>query len=160
MFAGDFAPQGWALCNGQLLSIAENELLFSLIGTIYGGDGQSTFALPDFRGRAVVHQGINSLTGTNYTIGQKGGTENVTLTTSQLPAHTHQVRASSLEGTVPSPENAIWAKNIQYSTQSPNGTMNAATITNVGENSAHNNMMPFLTINYIISLYGMYPVIG
>lgn len=157
LFAGDYAPEGWALCNGQLLSIFENEVLFSLIGTTYGGDGQTTFALPNFQGRVVVHQGQNPMTGTTFVNGQMGGTESVTLISSQLPAHTHQVKASSLDGTTNSPENAVWAKDIQYSTQPPNGTMNPAVVSSVGGNAPHNNVMPFLTISYIIALYGIYP---
>lgn len=157
LFAGDYAPDGWALCNGQLVSISENEILFSLIGTTYGGDGQTTFALPNFQGRVVVHQGQNPTTGTTFVNGQMGGAESVTLISSQLPAHTHQVKASSLDGTTPSPENAVWAKDIQYSTQPPNGTMNATIVSSVGGNAPHNNVMPFLTISYIIALYGIYP---
>lgn len=122
-----------------------------------GGDGQSTFALPNFQGRVVVHQGQNPMTGTTFVNGQMGGVETVTLNSSQLPAHTHQVRASSLDGTTPSPENAVWAKNIHYSTQPPNSTMNAAIVSSVGGNAPHNNVMPFLTISYIIALYGIYP---
>ncbi|MEK3730593.1 phage tail protein [Lysinibacillus sp. FSL W8-0953] len=157
MFAGNYAPDGWALCNGQLISIAENEVLYSLIGTTYGGNGQTTFALPNFRSRVVVHQGQNQATGTNYVIGQIGGVETVTLNTSQLPAHTHQVNAFSLEGTTLSPEKAVWAKNIQYSTQPANSTMNATVVSSVGGNTPHDNVMPFLTISFIIALYGIYP---
>ncbi|MFJ7732881.1 phage tail protein [Lysinibacillus sp. NPDC097231] len=158
MFAGNYAPEGWALCNGQLLSIAENEMLFSLIGTTYGGDGQATFALPNFQSRVVVHQGQNPTTGTNFVIGKMGGVESVNLISAQLPAHTHQVKASSFEGTTTSPENAVWAKDIQYSTQPPNSTMNAAIVSSAGGNIPHNNVMPFLTISYIIALFGMYPM--
>ena len=105
----------------------------------------------------MVHQGQNPTTGTTFVNGQMGGVESVTLISSQLPAHTHQVKASSLDGTTPSPENAVWAKDIQYSTQPPNGTMNAAIVSSVGGNAAHDNIMPFLTISYIIALYGIYP---
>ncbi len=157
IFAGNYAPAGWAICDGTLLSISENEMLFSLIGTTYGGDGQTTFALPDFRGRVVISQGQNPTTGTTYTLGQKGGTETVTLTTQQMPVHTHNVQASSLAGTASSPANATWAKFEQYSSQAPNGTMNPNTISSVGGNQAHNNMMPYLPINYIICVYGIFP---
>ncbi len=157
LFAGDYAPDGWALCNGQLLSISENEILFFFDWHNVWGDGQTTFALPNFQGRVVVHQGQNPTTGTTFVNGQMGGVESVTLISSQLPAHTHQVKASSLDGTTPSPENAVWAKDIQYSTQPPNGTMNAAIVSSVGGNAPHNNLMPFLTISYIIALYGIYP---
>ncbi|BDH60583.1 tail Collar domain-containing protein [Lysinibacillus sp. PLM2] len=157
LFAGNYAPQGWALCHGQMLYIAENELLFSLIGTTYGGDGQTTFALPDFRGRVVLSQGQNPTTGTNYTLGEKAGTETVTLSVDQLPNHTHGVQASSSSATVSSPENAYWASFAQYSTQAPNGKMNPAAVSGVGGSVPHNNMMPYLSMNYIISLYGIYP---
>ncbi|MBM7647792.1 microcystin-dependent protein [Bacillus ectoiniformans] len=158
MFAGNYAPEKWALCQGQLISITENEALFSLIGTTYGGDGRTTFALPDYRGRVVVHQGQNPITGTMYPLGQKAGTETVTLTTAQLPEHTHVVHASSQAGTEPTPENNVWGSGVQqYSTQAPNATMNPQTVSNVGGNQSHDNMMPYLTMNYIISLYGIYP---
>ncbi len=157
MFAGDYAPEGWSLCNGQILSIANNEVLFTLIGTTYGGNGQTTFALPNFQSRVIVHQGQNPGTGTNYVIGQMGGVESVTLNVSQLPAHTHQVNASSLEGTTPSPKNAVWAKNMQYSTQPPTGTLDTTIVSSVGGNIPHDNVMPFLTISYIIALSGNYP---
>ncbi|MFJ7696752.1 phage tail protein [Lysinibacillus fusiformis] len=157
LFAGNYAPQGWSLCNGQLLSIGGNEVLYSLIGTTYGGDGHTTFALPNFQSRVVVHQGQNSENGSNYVIGQMGGAESVSLISAQLPAHTHQVKASSLEGTTPSPENAVWAKKIQYSTHPPNSTMNTINVSSVGGNSPHDNVMPFLTISYIIALSGIYP---
>ncbi|TSI05170.1 phage tail protein [Lysinibacillus sp. BW-2-10] len=160
IFAGNYAPLGWALCHGQMLSISENELLFSLIGTTYGGDGQTTFALPDFRGRVVLSQGQNLTTGTTYTLGQKAGTETATLTVDQLPHHTHEVKASSASSTVSSPENAYWASFAQYSNQAPNGTMNPAVVLSVGESLPHNNMMPYLSMNYIISLYGIYPQEG
>lgn len=157
IFAGNYAPQGWALCQGQILSIAEYDLLFALIGTTYGGDGQTTFALPDFRGRVVLSQGQNPATGTTFNMGQKAGTETVTLTTGQMPSHTHGMQASSLSGTTSSPTNAVWAQSPQYSTSTPNGSMNPSTVSSVGGNQAHNNMMPYLPINYIICLYGIYP---
>ncbi|MFF5994927.1 tail fiber protein [Lysinibacillus sp. KU-BSD001] len=157
LFAGDYAPQGWAFCNGQLLSIAENELLYALIGTTYGGDGQATFALPDYQSRVVMHQGTNSANGMTYAMGQKGGTETVTLTTGQLPAHTHQAVAYNAEGATNSPLNNVWAKNMQYSAQSSNGTMNPAIVSSVGNNQPHDNMMPYLTISYIIAVQGEFP---
>ncbi|MFJ7951294.1 phage tail protein [Lysinibacillus sp. NPDC096418] len=157
MFAGNYAPQGWAFCNGQLLQIANNEVLFALIGTTYGGDGLTTFALPDFQGRVVLHQGTNPKTGTPFVMAKKGGAETVTLATTQLPAHTHRAVASSLEGTTSNPENAVWAKGMQYSTQTPNGTMNSTIISSKGSNFPHDNMMPFLSISYIIALEGIFP---
>ncbi|GEC88325.1 phage tail protein [Brevibacillus brevis] len=158
MFGGDYAPQGWALCNGQILSISEYDTLFSLIGTTYGGDGQTTFALPDLRGRIPLHQGKNPSTGTTYVMGEKNGVESVTLTVSQLPAHTHTVHASSQPGTQNSPANAVWAKNAQqYSANAPDGVMNASSLSAVGGNQPHSNLMPYTVINFIIALYGIYP---
>ncbi|WP_100405649.1 phage tail protein [Bacillus solitudinis] len=158
-FAGNYAPVDWAFCDGKVLSISENEALFSLIGTTYGGDGQTTFALPDFRGRIVLNQGSNPTTGTAYNQGQKSGTETVTLTEQQLPNHTHGVAASSTAGTEPSPANALWAKAgyNQYSNQQPNQTMNVAVVSSTGGSQSHENMMPYLTVSYIIALTGYYP---
>ncbi|MFF0825630.1 phage tail protein [Brevibacillus sp. NPDC003359] len=158
MFGGDYAPQGWALCDGQLLSISENDTLYSLIGTTYGGNGQTTFGLPDLRGRIPLNQGTNPRTGTTYVMGGKNGVESVTLTVRELPAHTHTVHASSQPGTQNSPANAVWAKNAQqYSTNAPDGLMNASSLSSVGGNQPHNNLMPFTVINFIIALYGIYP---
>ena len=158
MFSGNYAPQGWALCNGQVLSISENELLYALIGTTYGGDGRATFALPDLRGRIGIHQGKNPNTNTSYPIGQKGGTDAVTLTTATLPSHTHNVNVFNTEGSQPDPTNAFWAKgNPQYSNASPNNQMNSSLISTVGGNQPHDNVMPFLSINYIIALQGLFP---
>lgn len=152
MFGGNFAPQGWALCNGQLLDIAENEALFSLLGTTYGGDGQTTFALPDLQGRLPIH--IN----TTYPLGAKGGTENVTITTNQLPAHTHNAHTSS-EGTSPAAGNSVWSDTTDniFATSGATVNMNANSITAVGNNMPHNNLMPFTTLTFIISLWGTYP---
>jgi microcystin-dependent protein len=161
MFAGNFAPQGWDLCNGQLLSIAENEALFVLLGTTYGGDGQTTFGLPDLRGRVPIH------VGPNYNLGAKGGTETVTLTANQMPTHTHTVQAITDAGNTSSPSNLLWAGTSGYSNYSndkdgtgnplPRVQMNAATISSVGGNQLHDNMMPTVTISFIISLYGVFP---
>jgi len=124
MFGGNFAPAGWMFCEGQLLPISENEALFNLIGTTYGGDGQSTFALPDLRGRLPIHQG------NGFTIGTNGGQENVTLTVAQIPAHNHVAQAQSGGGSSSSPAGAVWAgSNVnQYSTNNSNTTMNAGAI--------------------------------
>ncbi|TCP52629.1 microcystin-dependent protein [Tumebacillus sp. BK434] len=155
MFAGNFAPQGWALCNGQLLSIAENEALFALLGTIYGGDGQTTFALPDLQGRVAVHP--NS----TYTRGSKAGTETVTLLSNQLPIHTHTANANSglVEGDVPT--NSVWGQTVINNFSATSGNtlvnMNAQTLSPVGSNQPHDNMMPTTAISFIISLYGMFP---
>ena len=160
-FGGNYAPVGWAFCDGTLLDIAGNEALFTLIGTTYGGNGQTTFALPDLRGRAGIHKGTNKGTGTNYVLGQMAGTENVTLLTSQLPTHTHGVMAGS-EGSVNDPKNAFWAGSTvnQYAKAEPSAKMNAQAITSSGGNQPHDNMMPSLTVSYIIALEGIFPQQG
>lgn len=157
MFAGNFATEGWALCNGQLLSIAGNELLFSLIGTTYGGDGQTTFALPDFRGRIPLNQGTYA--GTSYFLGSQGGTETVTLRQHELPPHTHQVSASNWSDQVPGPGREYWAKGDDnlYAAGSSNVQLHSEAISQTGGNEPHENMMPFLCTTFIISLTGEYP---
>ena len=152
MFAGNFAPQGWALCNGQVLSIAENEALFALLGTTYGGDGQTTFGLPDLQGRIPVHPS------TAYPRGSKGGVETVTLIADQMPAHTHTANAINATGTALSPSNAVWAGGPRetYASGTP-AAMNATSISPVGGSQPHNNMMPSTAISFIISLYGVFP---
>lgn len=159
MFGGNYAPVGWAFCDGQELSISQNDALFSLIGTTYGGDGVSTFGLPDLRGRIPLHQGVNQATGTHYLIGSRSGTETVTLTESELPSHTHRASAYSQAGNAASPANAFWAQGQvdQYASTAPNTTMNPDGINNVGGNQPHENVMPFLCISFIISLVGIYP---
>lgn len=158
MFAGNYAPEGWAMCNGQLLSISENAALFSLIGTTYGGDGQTTFALPDLQGRVPVHMGTNAATGTSYALAQKGGTETVTLAADQLPKHTHAVNAQSGAGTSSAAANNYWAASPvkMYANAAPNGVMGPA-IRMAGGNMAHNNVMPYFAVSFIIALQGTYP---
>lgn len=154
IFAGNFAPNGWMLCYGQLLSIAENETLFNLIGTTYGGDGQATFALPDLRGRVPLHQGGGVV------LAQTGGQETVTLTTQQIPSHTHSAAAVTGPGNSDSPAGAnSWAAVATplYSTGATNAQMNAGALSVSGGNQPHDNMSPYLTINYIISLFGIFP---
>lgn len=153
LFGGNFAPVGWAFCNGQLLSISQNATLFTLIGTTYGGDGQTTFALPDLRGRLPVHQGGS------FAIGQPGGAESVTLTATEVPAHGHALRATSVDGTSADPTNAIWAESDArtYSTSAPNATMHATALGAAGGGQAHSNMMPFVTLSFIIALEGIFP---
>lgn len=153
MFAGDFAPQGWFLCNGQLLPISEYETLFLLIGTTYGGDGQATFALPDLRGRAPTH------VGSGLALAQTGGVESITLATAQIPAHTHAVAASTATGNRASPSGAVWAASgaNQYSAVAPSNAMDAANVLSTGGGQPHENMVPFVTLNFIISLYGIFP---
>lgn len=158
MFGGNFAPAGWSFCDGQLLAISEYETLFSLIGTTYGGDGQNTFAVPDLRGRVPVHQGLG------FVMGQAAGTENVTLTVQQMPAHTHPGSggASSGAATTASPAGAFPATPPSGLPYADTGTAKMAagassTLANVGGSGSHNNMMPSQCVNYIISLYGIYP---
>ncbi|MEN6462756.1 MAG: tail fiber protein [Syntrophomonas sp.] len=158
MFGGIFAPVGWAFCDGRLLPIAGNDLLFSLIGTTYGGDGVSNFALPDLRGRIPISQGQGPGL-SDRTVGQMDGAETVTLLLEQIPAHTHTAAISTALGISESPANAFWAASNfnQYSSSPPNGAMSPAALTVTGGNQPHDNMMPFLTVNYIIALDGYYP---
>lgn len=153
MFAGNFAPQGWALCNGQVIAIAENEALFSLIGTTYGGDGQTTFALPDLQGRAPMH--LSS----THPLGQQGGLETVTLLPTQMPVHTHVPNANPNSAESPNPANNVWAKSAvtSFTTSAPDKTMSLNSVQAVGGSQPHENMMPSLAISYIICLYGIYP---
>jgi microcystin-dependent protein len=154
IFAGNFAPAGWMLCNGQLLPISENETLFQLIGTTYGGDGQITFGLPDLRGRVPLHQG------SGFVLAQTGGQETVTLTAQEIPSHTHGAAAATGTGNSDSPAGAnSWAAVATplYSTAATNAQMNAGALSASGGNQPHANMSPYLTINYIISLFGIFP---
>jgi microcystin-dependent protein len=153
MFAGNFAPAGWMLCEGQLLSIAENEALFVLIGTTYGGDGQSTFALPDLRGRLPMHQSLA------YPLGGQGGIERVTLTVNQLPAHTHAVLAGSTEADRRSPKGALPARPAEpaYAASGTAVSMAGVTLNPSGGGQPHNNLQPYLCVNFIISLFGIFP---
>lgn len=157
MFAGNFAPAGWELCAGQLLSISENDALFTLIGTTYGGDGQSTFALPDLRGRAPIHQG-QSPGLSNYVIGQAAGVETVTLGINQIPNHTHGLLANgALAGRIPNPTNAVFTSVGRFYSVSGTNAAQPPPLTTVGGSAAHTNMQPYLAINYIISLFGIFP---
>ncbi len=153
MFAGNFAPAGWALCQGQLLPISGNDTLFNLIGTTYGGDGQQTFALPDLQGRVPMHAG------NGHTLGEIAGTETVTLTTAQIPAHSHVPQANSGSGPQSSPSGNVWANstNLPYSASAPSAAMAAQAVQSSGGNQPHDNMVPYLVINFIISLFGIYP---
>ena len=154
MFGGNFAPAGWAFCNGALIAIADYDVLFSLIGTTYGGDGQSTFALPDLRGRAPVH------TGSGFVLGQQAGTESVTLTTSQIPAHTHPMLASKDAANQITAATGVLAAPVSLATyfaSPPDAALNAAAVLPMGGNQPHTNMQPYLAINFIISLFGIFP---
>jgi microcystin-dependent protein len=162
MFGGNFAPQGWLFCEGQTLAISENETLFTLIGTTYGGNGQSTFALPDLRGRVPIHQGQGPGLAP-FVQGQKGGVEQVTLTTSQYPAHSHVAVASSADGTQPGPGNNYLAGSTSvklYNSNPPVTALNAASVGPSGGSQPHANMQPFLCISFIIALAGYYPPHG
>ena len=152
MFGGSFDPLGWALCNGQLLPISENETLFTLIGTIYGGDGQETFALPDLRGRTPIHQG------NGYSIGETGGVESVTLSVNQIPIHNHPPQVSRA-ATSSNPNGKVWADwpDTPYSEATTIVPMAAGAIAATGGNQPHDNMPPYLAVSFIISLYGLYP---
>ena len=162
MFGGSFAPAGWAMCAGQLMPISQNETLFNLIGTTYGGDGQETFALPDLQGRAPIHAGT-AQSGTSYQIGEMAGVESVTLTTQQMPAHSHPMISSEPNGNLSSPVDAIFAgcPAQVYLTPSVNlplnATMNAGLVGGQGGSQPHENMGPFLVITFIISLFGIFP---
>ncbi len=153
MFAGNFAPVGWAFCDGSLIPISENETLFNLIGTTFGGDGQSTFALPDLRSRVPIH--ISS----GFALGQSGGEELVTLTLSQIPAHSHVPQADSGLGTQVAPAGNVWANsaNSPYSNNAPATAMAAQAVSVDGGSQPHDNMIPFLAVNFILSLFGVYP---
>jgi microcystin-dependent protein len=154
MFAGNFAPAGWMFCDGQLLPISENETLFNLIGTTYGGDGQSTFALPDLRGRIPVHQG----NGVN--LAEAGGVEQVTLTVAQIPAHSHPYLASGSAGDQPNPQNNVVAASLTLDWYIEDAAANALAgqaAGPAGGSQPHDNFQPYLCINYIISLFGIFP---
>lgn len=158
MFGGNFAPRGWALCDGQLLAISSHSALFSILGTTYGGDGVSTFGLPDLRGRVAVHAG----TGPGLTprpLGQKSGAETVTLTTNQIPSHNHSLEGSRGTADSNNPTNNYLGvpSSPIYENNPPNVTMGGASIANTGGGQSHNNMQPFQVVNFIIALEGIYP---
>jgi microcystin-dependent protein len=155
MFAGNFAPAGWMFCEGQLLPISEYETLFNLIGTTYGGDGQSTFALPDLRGRLPIHQG------NGFTLAETGGVEDVTLTVSQIPAHSHPYLASTNLADVTGPSGAMVGQLTGgakiYSGAAGNAPMAPSSIGSTGGSQPHSNFQPYLCIDFIISLFGVFP---
>lgn len=159
MFAGNFAPQGWALCNGQLLAVSQNDALFSLVGTTYGGDGRTTFGLPDLRGRVPIHPG----TGPGLSplpLGAAGGVEQVTLTASQIPSHGHGLAGSSKIADQTDPGNNLPAKSLNvdlYSGDQPNVSAASVAVGTAGGSQSHANMQPYLCVNFIIALFGVYP---
>lgn len=160
MFAGNFAPNGWMFCEGQTLPISENDVLFQLIGTTYGGDGQETFNLPNLASRVPIHMGTGP-DGTTYQIGEMAGTEQETLTTQQIPSHTHPLTASTEPGAALTPGGNVLAATtggvmLYYEGQATD-VMNAQSVTPAGGSQPHENTQPFLCINYIISLFGIFP---
>lgn len=168
MFGGNYAPEDWNFCDGTLLNVSDYNALYALIGTTYGGDGVTKFALPDLRGRLPIGQGQGqNPVLTNRTIGQKGGMETVSLGVTQIPSHSHTVNASSTAGTQPSPSNGVWASLGTVANQfitvaevkSPSvvGTMNAAAIANSNGGAPHDNVMPYFPLSFIISLRGYFP---
>ncbi len=155
IFAGNFAPAGWMFCEGQLLPISENETLFNLIGTTYGGDGQSTFAMPDLRGRVPIHQG------NGFILAETGGAEEITLTVNQLPAHGHPFLASGDLGNTPNVGNSMPARTAGavslYIADNPTVNMSPQAIAPTGGSQPHTNFQPYLCVNFIISLFGIFP---
>lgn len=165
LFAGNFQIRGWAYCNGQVLSISGNDALFTLIGTTYGGDGVNTFALPNFQGRIPLHQGTGPGLNTRV-LGELSGVETVTVSTAQIPSHTHQVIATTVTGTTSSPANALPAtpelpSAFQYLSGTATGTSDApplaSSISSTGGNQPHENVMPSLAMNYLIAVEGVFP---
>jgi microcystin-dependent protein len=153
MFAGNFAPAGWMFCEGQLLPISENETLFQLIGTTYGGDGESTFALPDLRGRIPIHQG------NGFILAETGGAEEITLTVPQIPAHSHPMLASTAAGAGGSPTNSVLGQTqVDIYTKGGIGpTLSPLAVGPVGGSQPHTNFQPYLCVDFIISLFGIFP---
>ena len=154
MFAGNCAPAGWSFCDGSLLPISENETLFNLIGTTYGGDGTTTLALPDLRGRLPVHMG------NGFTQAETGGAESITLTTQQIPAHSHALLGTSSTANQPSPLNNVYAQSLTvslYNSAAPNAAMAPGATSVVGGSQPHSNFQPYLCVDFIISLFGVFP---
>jgi microcystin-dependent protein len=154
MFAGNFAPAGWMFCEGQQLPISENETLFQLIGTTYGGDGQETFGLPDLRGRVPLHQG------NGFILASAGGVEEVTLTTQQMPVHNHALLGAGVDGNQTTAEGALPATSLNvtpYVNFPPDTNMRATSVSPVGGSQPHTNFQPYLCVDFIISLFGIFP---
>jgi microcystin-dependent protein len=154
MFAGNFNPAGWEFCNGQLLPISENETLFNLIGTTYGGDGQSTFALPDLRGRLPIHQG------NGFILAETGGAEQITLTSQQIPSHGHSFLAAAAQGNQTAAQGALPANSVTitpYLNSPPDTAMKAGSVAPTGGSQPHTNFQPYLCVDFIISLFGIFP---
>jgi microcystin-dependent protein len=160
IFAGNFAPRGWAFCNGQLLPVSQNTALFSLIGTTYGGDGRSTTALPNLKGRAPMHPGRGPGL-TSRRLGQRGGVEMVSLSEAQMPNHTHTLMSQPTPGNRPTPDKTSFARTIgaspYHAADSNLVSFADAAVQQTGGSQAHNNLQPFLTLTFIIALVGLYP---
>ena len=163
MFGGNFAPTGWALCDGQLMPISQNTALFSLLGTTYGGDGRVTFALPNLQGATPMQQGQGPGLSPRY-LGEVGGEQTVTLLQTEMPTHTHAVSGVAGLGSATSPANAVWGEagigrqlDLIYSTAQPNTPMNPQSVQTAGGSQPHNNMPPYLCLTFIIALQGIFP---
>ena len=154
MFAGNFAPVGWSMCEGQLMPISENETLFQLIGTTYGGDGESTFAMPDLRGRLPIHQG------SGFILAETGGAEEIVLTVPQMPSHSHVMAGSSAVANDATPAQNVLAQTGTfdgYQSAAPASQMSALAIGSTGGSQPHTNLQPYLCVNFIISMFGIFP---
>ena len=160
IFGFNFAPRGWAFCDGQILPINQNQSLYSLLGTTYGGDGRTSFGLPELRGRTPIHVG-NSIGGQTHSLGQKSGAESISLTAAEMPQHKHTVKGSSSTTTTPLATGNVWSRAAQNqyapSAGANNVNMGAATLSNAGGGQAHNNMQPSLSLNFGIALQGLFP---
>lgn len=159
MFGGNFPPAGWMFCNGQLLPISENDALFTLIGTTYGGDGQSTFALPDLQGRLPIHAGQGPGISQSYLIGEKAGVESVTVTVNQLPIHSHPMLGSADPASAKGATGNVLGRGPAevYASEYTPDTLSAQSMTPVGGSQPHDNFQPYLCVNFIISLFGIFP---
>jgi microcystin-dependent protein len=160
MFGGTFAPAGWAMCQGQLMAISQNDALFTLIGTTYGGDGQETFGIPDLQGRAPVHMGQGPGISQTYQLGEKAGVESVTLTTNQIPIHNHALLASTALANSADPTNQLYAQSTQilvYTQDVATKFFAPTSMQPSGGSQPHDNMQPFLVITFILSLFGVFP---
>jgi microcystin-dependent protein len=162
MVGFNFAPRGWAFCNGQSLPIKQNQALYYLLGTTYGGDGRTVFSLPDLRGRTPLHTGATGFGPFHY-LGSKGGEETHTLGVDEIPSHQHNIHASNMDGETTNASNNVLAREVGNPYATPTQTaelinMNPAIVTNTGGNQSHNNMQPFLVVNFCIALQGIPPV--
>lgn len=160
IFAGNFPPVDWAFCNGQLMSVSEYGTLFNLIGTTYGGDGDSTFALPDLQGRVPIHQARSGVLTQSYMLGDAGGVESVILTTQQIPSHSHALLASTGGGSADRGAGRVIASSpvtAAYTRETPSTPLAPSAVDGTGGSQPHDNMGPTVAVNYIISLYGLYP---